>query len=154
MAVAVTNYDKESRKWETTRSQGGMRPDAFQNYPLMLYKAKKKPEGGPFLCVDPYDESFSTNNQLIVGNPEEEERARNQGWKATPQEAIAHAKALEDEIAFAAAERQTADRLLSEKARAEAKAVDDATFEHVAEIPESPIKRSPGRPRKAVQPAE
>jgi len=139
-------YTKEFRKWDRPKSQGGMRPDHREEFPRMVYKASKR-VGGPFICVDPTDEAFSGRNQLIVGNEAELDRAVNQGWRFTPQEAVDHATSLEDAVSIAAAERIQRDRKMGEKAREEAEAADAATADHLPEIPEQP-KAKRGRPRK------
>lgn len=141
-------YTREFRKWDRPRSQGGMRPDRREEFPQMVFKAAKR-AGGPFICVDPADESFSTRNQLIVGNQQELDRARDQGWRLSPQEAIDYALSLEDAVSMAAAERIQRDKRMGEAARVEAQAADDATADHLPEIPE---KRR-GRPRKNVDAA-
>ena len=146
-----TFYAKEMRRWNTPKSQGGMRPDRFEEFPKMLYKARRPETGGPLRVIDPRDERFSEGNCLTVGDAHEERRALDDGWRNTPDEAIARAQAFEDEISTAAAERQNAEKRMSEKARAEAQAVDDATYEHVPEItPQavSEVKKRRGRPPK------
>ena len=140
-----SNYAKEMRKWDTPRSHGGMRPDGFERFPAMLYKARRPDSGGPILCTDPRDESFSGSNQMTVGNEAEEEQALRQGWRKSPEEAIAFTESLEKAVSDAAAERANADKRLSEKARAEAAAVDAATSEHVAEITPEAVASSKRR---------
>lgn len=141
-----SHYAKEMAKWNKPRSQGGMRPDGFEPFPKMLYRARRPDSGGPILCVDPRNEQWSTANQHTVGNEAELERAMREGWRKSPQEAIAYAQGLEDDIANAAAHRAYEDRNMGEKAKAEAQAADEATAEHLPEIQEAPRRR--GRPRK------
>lgn len=114
----------------------------------MVYKARKGPNGGPFKVIDPMDDAWSMQNCLTVGNRDEEERAVREGWRLGPKEAIDHANALEDAISRAAAERAMADRRMSEKAQREAAEADSQTADHLPEIPEAPVRRGPGRPRK------
>ena len=59
-------------------------------------------------------------------------------------------EAKEQAIGEAAANRAWSERSMSEAAKAEAAAVDASTEDHVPTIPETPIRRSPGRPRKPV----
>jgi hypothetical protein len=134
---ASSAYQKEAARWDRPKRDGGMRPDTFQEYPRMVYKARKKPSGGPFLVVDPGDETFSAQNCLTVGNERELDHAIEHGWRLTPQEATDHALALEDAVSTAAAERHASDRKLSEKAQAEAAAADAATPDHLPEVPVS-----------------
>ncbi len=82
-----------------------------------------------------------------MGNPEEEEQAKRDGWRNSPQEAIDFLNGLDDDIAKAAAHRAYEDRNMSEKARreiVEAEAAADGA--HVPEI----VEKKRGRPRKAV----
>lgn len=137
-----TNAAKELRRWNTPKRDGGMRPDGFEEFPKMLYKARRGPNGGPFIVIDPRDESWSEQNCLTVGNRHEEEKALEEGWRGpSPKEAIAYQNALEDAISMAAAERAQSDKRMSEKARAEAEAADAETAEHLPEIPVAPVRR-------------
>lgn len=144
----------ELRRWNTSRRLGGMRPDGFEEFPKMLYRARRPETGGPFSVINPRDEQWSGQNCRIVGNREEEERVvdNGEGWRHTPQEAIDHANALETAISNAAAERQFSERRMSERARAEAEAVDAASYEHVAEITPGAVKEAKrrGRPPKVA----
>lgn len=149
----VSQYEKEARRWDTTRSQGGMRPDHFEEYPKMVYRARRPDSGGQFVVTIPGLDAWSEQNCLKVGNRHEEERALGDGWRNTPQEAIAHANALDEAISNAAAERAMRERGMGEKARAEAALVDAATFEHVPEITPAAVseaKKRRGRPPKNV----
>lgn len=133
-----SHYAKEMRKWE--------KPYRFAKYPQMLYKARKPASGGPYICTDPLSESFSASCQLVVRDDAEFEKALSEGWREGLDEAVAHAQGLDDDIAEAAAYRAHEDRNMSERAKLEAAAADDATAEHVPEVVEQ--KRRPGRPRK------
>lgn len=140
-----SHYFKETHKWDVTKSQGGMRPDSFQEFPRMLYMAKRKEDGAPLRCNDPLDERFSASCQLEVGNEIELERAERDGWRKSPGEAMAYVEEQGDIKALATAHRHFEDKRLSEKAQAEAKAVDESTAEQVPEITEQPRARR-GRP--------
>ena len=133
-----SHYAKEMRKWE--------KPYRFQKFPQMLYQARKPASGGPYICADPRDESFSRSCQREVGNEAELEKAVREGWHEDATEAVAYMQGLDDDIAKAAAHRAHEDRNMSEKARDEAEAADAATADHVPEIAEQ--RRRPGRPRK------
>jgi uncharacterized membrane-anchored protein len=141
MMPGETYAAKELRRWNTPRSQGGMRPDRHEEFPAMVYKARRPDSGGPILSNDPRNESWSAQNQLIVKNERELEKALSDGWRRDPQEAIAHANALEDAISTAAAHRAYEDRNMSERAKAEAKVADEATADHMPEIPEKPKRK-------------
>lgn len=149
-----SEYSKEIEKWNTEQRYGGMRPNSFQAFPKMLYKAHAR-ENGKVMCGDPLaaigdpvGEAFSRSCQLIVGNEEQAASARRAGWYDSPDDAVAGYHAQQTEQANIAAQRHFADQRLSEQARAEADAADAATHEHLPAIPETPIRRR-GRPRKA-----
>lgn len=131
-------------------------------YPRMVHKAYKRDDGRiMYGAPEPHPSHFKeasdywaamttmehTNRkcQRIVNSDREYEEARVDGWRDTPTEALNYLKGLEDDISRAAAERHFDDRRMSEKAKAEAAAVDEATDQHVAEVPE---KKRRGRPRK------
>ena len=136
-----SHYMREHRKWDLPKSRGGMRPDRHEDFPKMVYRARRPESGGPILCVDPHNELFSTRNQLTVNSPDELEKALGDGWRPSPDEAIKHANALETAISDAAAHRHFEDRRLSAAARAEADEADASTSEHLPEIPEKPLAR-------------
>jgi hypothetical protein len=144
----------ELRRWNTPRRLGGMRPDGFEEFPKMLYRARRPETGGPIAVINPFNEQWSEQNCLTVRSREEEERAigNGQGWRHTPQEAIDYANALETEVSNAAAARQNAELRMSEKARAEAAAVDESNYEHVPEITPGAVKEAKrrGRPPKVA----
>ena len=75
------------------------------------------------------------------------------GYRMGRAAAIEYVKELEQMVAVAAAERNYQDRNLSERAKAEAEAVELRTIHHVPVIPETPIKKKRGRPRKEPVPA-
>jgi len=111
----------------------------------MLYRAKRRPEGGR----DPILE------HVTVEDDQQERNMQSRGWVRGPDNAI---KALEDSergLAQAAAERAYQDRLMSDRAKAEAIAVDETTISHLPEIPRTPIHKKgwpKGKKRKQVEP--
>lgn len=137
-------YDKELNKWDTPQRQGGMRPDTYQPFPAMLYKAHQK-DNGQWSVNDPFDENWSRRCQMIVRDDTELRRQMEQGWRQSPSDALEYAERLQRAIADAAAERHYADQRLSDSARREASAADAATNDHVPDIA-APKKR--GRPAK------
>lgn len=154
-----THYAKELRTWNTLKSQGGKRPDGFEEYPKMLYRASQRVNPasgepfGPFICIDPRDDTFSAHNWKEVKNRSEEEAALvdGQGWRHSPKEALEFQKQLGDQIAFAAAERHAADRKLSEPARREAEIADATTADHLPEVtPEIRDRMANARAAKAA----
>lgn len=164
-----SEYDKEIAKWDTPRRQGGYRPDGYEQFPMMLSKAQKKPNGQysvheqpPLRYLYPAGsmgdaewsmavlraEEFTKSCQMTVRSQQEMDRAVSNGWVVGQEEALAAAQKWETAIADAAAERLYRDQHMGEKARAEAAAIDASTSEHIADIPAP--KRRPGRPAKSV----
>lgn len=159
---------KELAKWEqhpTKYVAEGLQPGnpyRFVPYPKMVYMARQTHSGkwavteqAPpqfgFQDLNAWDRAcqaaahFTESCQRIVNSEEEEKRAMEEGWRATPQGAMEWRESLEKAIGQAAAERNYRDRSMGEKAKEEAAQVEAETFGHVAEIPEA--KRR-GRPRK------
>lgn len=139
-------FVKEMAKWEHRPvmigdtmimpipvDQGGKANAPFQPFPKMLYRAERA-DGGPQI-----------SGTLIVHSDTEEKRERERGWCEGPDAAIAAVKAEDLEFATLAANRAFQERRMSDHARAEAAAVDEATAQHVPVIPETPKR---GRPRK------
>src|SRR5438094_9943437 len=126
-----SDYARERRKWESTHSEFGPpgRPLIFQEFPLMVYRAKRAETGGkPIL------------EHHIVGDEQEERNLLSRGFVRGPEQAIARLEYNEQELARAAAERAYADQRLSDKAKQEAAKVDESTIQHLGEIPEQSIK--------------
>ena len=156
MGVVITpesELGKELAKWE----KKNYNPDAPENqYPRMLYMAQERPDGivsvgevSDRLCSEPgagiqdgAAANFTKRCQRIVKNENEERVALEQGWRRTQQEARDRIEDKKRIIADAAAHRAYEDRNMSDKAKAEVAAVEAATEQHVAEVPEAPrVKR-------------
>ena len=132
-------------------------PYVYRPLPRMVYKARQLP-GGKWSVAEADDrlfgnqpgaaEQFSTGCQRIVRSEEEHDRARADGWRDTPKEALDFQEGLETDIANAAAERNYQDRNMSEKAKAEAEEYDASgdSMAHTPEIPSATKRR--GRPPK------
>ena len=140
-----SDYAKERRKWEAEHSQFGPpgRPFVYAEYPLMLYRAKRRPEGGK----DPILEHFTVEDE------QQERNMQSRGWVRGPDNAIKALELSEHGLAQAAAERAYQDKRMSERAQAEAAAVDETTISHLGSIPETPIHKQgwpKGKPRKQV----
>jgi len=140
-----SEYAKERRKWESETTAFGPagRPFVYAEYPLMLYRAKRRPEGGK----DPILEQF------IVEDEQQERNMQSRGWVRGPDNAIKALEQSEHGLAQAAAERAYQDRLMSDRAKAEAAAVDETTIQHLGSIPETPIHKKgwpKGKARKQV----
>ena len=135
-------YAREMAKWEMGYSPYGPpgRPRetvGYQEWPALFYRCKRSETNGDFQVVH-YQEATS---------PSHADQLEAQGYRKGRAAAEAYVVELEQQIAVAAAERAAQDRRMSPKAKAEAQAADDATAQHVGEVPETPIKRR-GRPVK------
>jgi hypothetical protein len=136
---------KEYLKWERKPNYN---PNAPENqFPRMLYRANKRPDGvvsvnevsdGPFGGAMGSADAFNRTCQRIVKGPQEEQSALEGGWHRTQQDALESFERRERLKADTAAHGAYEDRNLSEKAKAERKVAEDATPEHVAEVPEKP----------------
>jgi len=184
----ASEMGKELLKFE----QPGYNP-ANHQFPTTMFKAFKR-EDGVVKCMDtapsPYGwinedqynrevarvEAFNRQCQKVIMDESSSKAAMAEGWRNSPKEAMEAHEQLERWIGDEAARRAHQDRLMSDAAKAEIAKAEDATPEHVAEIPISPLgpkvedlkvfspeapveapeapavpeKRKPGRPRKVV----
>lgn len=138
-----TPYGKELWRWEhhegethpSDSSIRGMGARGFKPYPAMLYQVTQK---------NPWKwESVQVHSEMEQQNYESRGFVAG-GLKAACDEFDAN----QQRLAVAAAERNYADRNMSEKAKAHRDEVEQASSVHLGEIPETPIKRR-GRPKKA-----
>ncbi len=146
-------YAREMARWDLPKREGGFRPDSFEAFPAMLYKAHPNAQG-TVMCGDPraamgdaQAETFSRKCQLLIRSQEEADRATRDGWAATPDEALARYESDQRGVADAAAARHFTDQRMSAPAQAEATAADAATHAHVADVP---VPRKRGRPTKRM----
>jgi hypothetical protein len=106
---------------------------------------------GEFDRVEQAARQFTDKCQRTVRDERELQIALEQGYRESPADAVELLTAKMERESRAAAERNYADRLMSDNARAEAKAEVARIFNeegrHAGEIPEKPIRRR-GRPRK------
>ena len=134
-------YAAERRKWEAgyTEFGPGERPWSYQEYPVMLSKASRPPQGGP-----------PTFDDRIAADANEERNWQSRGYVRGHDKALEALDAETLHAAQLAAEREfEKQHRLSAKARAEVERVEVAAgAQHLPVIPETPIKRR-GRPRKA-----
>ena len=148
----ATNIGKEVLKFE--------KPYSYQEYPKMVFKAQRGPNGKVIVLEGPPDmaqttwrddllakeqnriQFFNNSNQKTVGDESEHKAALNAGWRDHPDDAIKHYEERELAISDATAERHYADSKMSEKAQAEAAEVDNSTEFHVPFIPEKKKGRS------------
>lgn len=117
-------------------ANGGKGGAPFQEYPKMLYKAESA-NGGPRIAAT-----------MLAHDEWGERTLLGQGWAITQEAALATVEAQQREFARLAANRAHNDKWMSEAAKAEANAVDEATMEHMPAIPETPIvKRQAKEPK-------
>lgn len=115
--------------------QGGRKDAPRKEYPKMLYRGESA-MGGPRI-----------GGYKIVQDEGQEHIARGQGWSVTQEAALEAVGAQELEFARLAANRAHNETWMSDKARAEARAVDESTMQHLPVIPTTPIRKR-GRPVK------
>lgn len=158
-----SEYDKEMRKWDLPKSQGGYNIDHFEKYPQSLYKAFRD-ETGKARCRDlsglytsdpviqARSDAFNKKCEFVVRNEDEYQRAIRDGWRDTQQEALDLLEAYQQDIAKAAAEAAYSVQRMSEKAKAEYDAHDANTEAPAVDVP-APKKRrgrKPGNPMVTV----
>jgi hypothetical protein len=102
-----------------------------------------------YLASRPVGGGSVTFEKKVLETELEVSNHRSRGWGIGQAEAVEALEAREGTLAVAAAERAYTERGMSEKAREEAEAYDASVAEHVGEIPETPIRRKPGRPKKS-----
>jgi len=160
-------YMQEMTKWNRPKRDGGMNCNGHEEYPRMLYKAQRNPISGKMEVAMARDvisadktvvilsaEQFNSTCQLTVNDQSEYDRAISDGWRKSQAEAMLHEEELHNEIALAAAYRAAEDAKMSAAARAEVKAAEEATPEHLAEMPRKPLDRmAKARAAKAAKKA-
>lgn len=135
-------WTQEMQKWETRPvyvngayiepipvANGGRGGAVPTEYPKMIYQAESA-DGGPRI-----------SGFKVVQSPSDEAIALGQGWSLTQEQAIANVHAQHLELAKLAANRAYNEQWMSEKAKAEARAVDESTMEHLPVIPPKPVRR-------------
>lgn len=156
-----SEYDKELKKWDTPKSQGGYGPDGFEPFPKMLYKAfRREDKGGKVMCGDMdavyasdpqrqvLAEAFNKQCQRTVRSQGEYEQAKNDGWCDSPADALAYHEKLQQDIAQAAAEAAYSVQRMSDKAQREYREADQASEHPTADVPAP--KKAPKSTRVAV----
>lgn len=158
-AEPTTAYEKELARWDTPKRDGGMRPDGYEPFPKMVYKAHQM-ENGKVSCYDmaalyasdmnvvARADAFNRKCELTVHSPHELEKALAEGWRSSPKEALDYYESLQQDIAKAAAEAAYSVQRMSEKARREYQAADEATEHPVTDV--AAPKRGPKGTRVQV----
>jgi len=126
----ASGYAVEMRKWEHTFTQFGPpgRTWTHEEYPISLYLAGHPP-GRPGKIEILHDSTRTARNDS------ERTAAERDGYDVSQEKAIEKQVARDQAMARAAAESNFADRLMSVKALAEKAEVEDATAQHVADVP-------------------
>ena len=126
-------YAKEMTKWEAQGSilGPGLRPYVHRDYPMMVHLAAALSKGGVGIV-----------ERKIVDGPDARARAEQDGFRATPLEAIAALEEQQTEFGKLAAERAFEVRRMSAKAQAEVvQAEADAGAQHLPTIAEKPKRK-------------
>jgi len=124
----ASGYAVEMRKWESTFTQFGPpgRQYVYAEYPRQMFLAGHPPgRPGKTEIID-WREAQNDHERTAL------ERA---GYDASQERAITKQEERDREMSRAAAESNFADRLMSVKALAEKAEVEDATAQHVADVP-------------------
>lgn len=168
--VPGSNYAKERARFEQFPSAFGApgNPYVYREYPRMLYRAEmyqgriacgaSVADAGEFTNPNEYNRQeeaarrFTERCQRVVKDDRELQAAMEDGWRKTQKEAVEYLEARMQAKSQAAAERHYSDRNMSDAAKAAAKAAElkhfDEHGEQLEAVPETPVKRRPGRPRK------
>lgn len=168
-----SNYQRELGKFEQfhtkyTGDEGPGNPYRYRPFPKMVYIAKKykgklacmaaPPHPLEFANPKEYERAeeaaaiFTRDCQRIVMDEADYQRAMEAGYRESPAEAYEHAEKREERKADATAERNWDDRNMSDKAKAEARAKEEAAgAEHLPEIPREPVRRSGYTPEKRAE---
>jgi hypothetical protein len=136
-------YGKEMWKWENFEGTShpsdptikGMKARDHREYPKMMYRVTK---GGDLPEFD----------QVVVHSASDQDLQSRSGFVDTQTDALHRYERDQKELAMLAANRAYQDRNMSDAAKAEIRAFEETSSRHVAEIPETPVKRRPGRPRR------
>lgn len=136
------SWTKEMAKWEMrpvmvngtyvqplSVADGGRGGAPVTEFPKMLFRGESA-DGGPRIA-----------DFKIAANEAHERQLLSQGYSVTQEQALEAVTRQQLEFAKLAANRAYNEKWMSDKAKAEARAVDEATIEHLPAIPETPIRR-------------
>lgn len=155
--IPGSNYAREMEKFEQFPSKYGQSPGnpyRYKPFPKMLYRAEHyqgavrcmapPPDAGEYTNMREYERHlesarrFTERCQMTVRNEAEMQKAMENGWRESPDEAVAYLRGRDDARGQAAAERNYADRGMSELAKAEKSKIEREAGMHLEEIPEQP----------------
>lgn len=133
-----SKYSIESRKYEAQFTQFGApgRPHVYRDYPTMMYKAGRNPQGMMIEILPGTDGRAEASNEAERANLE----SLGYVWGGAKAAVDAFERRLLDDAAIAAA-RNHEDLGMSDKAKAESNAAENASSDHLPAIPETPVKR-------------
>lgn len=149
-------HRKELAKWNAPKRLGGYNTNGGEEFPKMLYMARQHPKTRKWLVALSEDETtmvgmqekvtldaqaFTRTCQLTVYSQEEQDKAIRAGWALSQKLALEKHETDVEDAARAAAERNWQDRNMSPAAKAESDAFEKTTPDHVAAIPEQPVRR-------------
>ena len=167
--IPGSNYIKEVARFEmfhtkyTAGTNGPGNPYVYRAFPKMVYRAQHW--NGKAACGATVADAMEYRNpgeheqaverarrftdacQLIVANETELHIAQENGWREDPKTAVEYLLSRDRARGQAAAERNHEDRNMGDVAKREAAAAVAEAGEH---LPEVPVKRRPGRPRKTA----
>lgn len=127
-------FAQERVKWEAQHTEmgPGQRPYLKREYPMMLHLAGRPANGlGAAEIIETVE----------VGSEREADLYRSRGFRPTPLEALDVWNGQQFEIAELAAERNFDERRMSARARQEAETANAHAVDHLASVPETPIRR-------------
>lgn len=155
-----SNYAKYMESFEQFPSKFGNSPGnpyKFREFPQMLYRAEKfqgqvrcmatPPDSAEYTNMKEWEqhvqlaERFTKGCQLVVKDEVERSRAFELGWRADPAAAVEFALSRDRAAVRATAERNYEDRGMTDKAKAEKKAIEAEAGLPIAEIPEQPRQK-------------
>jgi hypothetical protein len=110
-------------------ADGGKKDMPRAEYPKMLYQAESAMGG------------YRISGFKVVKSEGEELVACGQGWSVTQEQALAAGADRDRELAKLSANRAHSEKWMSDGARKEAAAADEATAAHLPTIPETPIRK-------------
>ena len=158
--VPGSNYAKHMQQFEQFPGKYGNNPGnpyTYRPFPKMLYRAEEyngavrcmaaPPDSYEFKDDREYDrarqsaEKFTARCQRIVQDEREMQKAMEDNWRESPDEAVKALEARRRAHSDAEAERAYADRNMSEAAKREIAAAAAETDGHLAEVKEAPRAR-------------
>lgn len=164
---------REDEVWESLAGERdpsirGKRPRVPRYFPTMLYKARAN-SAGKVVCYEPYPPEYlyadansynracnevdqlNRENTILAHDADDVTRREAEGWRDSPDAAIAYYEGLQQDIAQAAAENAFAVARMSEKAQAEFRAAEASTHAHVTDVVG---RKKPGRKPKVIAPRD